>query len=83
MSNLTAKKQLIATVVEPLDDFRKVLQIRFNRSMSVEEMNKLHRLINEVLSIEDSAKHAVNCKLFPDPHDERDPVGPCTCGATP
>jgi hypothetical protein len=25
--------------------------------------------------------HAVTCKLFPDPHDERDPVGPCTCGA--
>lgn len=26
--------------------------------------------------------HAVSCRLFPDPHDERDPVGPCTCGAT-
>lgn len=26
-------------------------------------------------------KHAVTCKLFPDPYDERDPVGPCTCGA--
>lgn len=26
--------------------------------------------------------HAVTCKLFPDPHDEREPVGPCTCGAT-
>lgn len=25
--------------------------------------------------------HAVTCKLFPDPHDEREPVGPCTCGA--
>lgn len=26
-------------------------------------------------------KHKVTCKLFPDPFDERDPVGPCTCGA--
>lgn len=26
-------------------------------------------------------RHAVTCKLFPDPHDEREPVGPCTCGA--
>lgn len=23
--------------------------------------------------------HHVQCKLFPDPHDEREPVGPCTC----
>ena len=27
--------------------------------------------------------HAVTCKMFPDPYDERDPVGPCTCGLTP
>jgi hypothetical protein len=27
-------------------------------------------------------RHSVKCKLFPDPFDERDPVGPCTCGAT-
>jgi hypothetical protein len=26
-------------------------------------------------------KHKVTCKLFPDPFDERDPVGPCTCDA--
>jgi hypothetical protein len=26
-----------------------------------------------------SVRHAVTCKLFPDPFDERDPVGPCTC----
>lgn len=25
--------------------------------------------------------HKSHCKLFPDPCDERDPVGPCTCGA--
>lgn len=31
---------------------------------------------------EPPVRHAVTCKLFPDPHDERDPVGPCTCGAT-
>lgn len=30
---------------------------------------------------ETSAPHAVTCKLFPDPHDEREPKGPCTCGA--
>lgn len=24
-------------------------------------------------------RHKVTCKLFPDPFDERDPVGPCTC----
>lgn len=24
--------------------------------------------------------HAVTCKMFPDPHDEREPKGPCTCG---
>jgi hypothetical protein len=26
-----------------------------------------------------TVKHEVTCKLFPDPFDERDPVGPCTC----
>lgn len=30
---------------------------------------------------ETRVSHAVTCKKFPDPHDERDPVGPCTCGA--
>ena len=30
-----------------------------------------------------SSKHKVTCKLFPDPFDERDPVGPCTCDAIP
>jgi hypothetical protein len=25
--------------------------------------------------------HKVTCKLFPDPFDEREPVGPCDCGA--
>lgn len=29
---------------------------------------------------ETSVRHEVGCKLFPDPHDEREPVGPCTCG---
>lgn len=24
--------------------------------------------------------HDVKCKKFPDPFDERDPVGPCNCG---
>lgn len=24
-------------------------------------------------------KHKVTCNLFPDPFDEREPVGPCTC----
>jgi hypothetical protein len=28
-----------------------------------------------------AVRHSVKCKLFPDPFDERDPVGPCTCGA--
>lgn len=28
-----------------------------------------------------TVRHAVTCKKFPDPYDERDPVGPCTCGA--
>jgi regulator of replication initiation timing len=27
--------------------------------------------------------HKVTCKMFPDPYDERDPVGPCDCGAIP
>jgi hypothetical protein len=26
--------------------------------------------------------HAVTCKLFPDSFDEREPIGPCTCGFT-
>lgn len=30
---------------------------------------------------ETRVSHTVTCKKFPDPHDERDPVGPCTCGA--
>ena len=28
-------------------------------------------------------QHKVTCLKFPDPFDERDPVGPCTCGAEP
>lgn len=28
-----------------------------------------------------SVRHAVTCKKFPDPYDEREPTGPCTCGA--
>jgi hypothetical protein len=31
----------------------------------------------------EEVRHKVTCKLFPDPHDEREPVGPCTCGAIP
>lgn len=27
--------------------------------------------------------HAATCKLRTDPHDEREPVGPCTCSAAP
>ena len=30
---------------------------------------------------ETKVRHAVTCKLFPDPSDEREPIGPCTCGA--
>ena len=26
-------------------------------------------------------RHDAKCKLFPDPYDEREPAGPCTCGA--
>lgn len=33
-------------------------------------------------STETKVRHLVTCKLFPDPFDERDPVGPCTCGAS-
>lgn len=40
----------LATVVQPLDESRQVLQITFLRPMSVEEMNKLHRQINEGLT---------------------------------
>lgn len=29
--------------------------------------------------LETAARHEVGCKLLPDPHDEREPVGPCTC----
>lgn len=32
-------------------------------------------------SVGKSASHAVTCAKFPDPHDEREPKGPCTCGA--
>lgn len=28
-----------------------------------------------------AVRHTVKCRMFPDPFDERDPVGPCTCGA--
>lgn len=30
---------------------------------------------------ETRVSHAVTCKKFPDPYDERDPTGPCTCRA--
>ena len=33
-------------------------------------------------SSEQPISHAVTCKLFPDPYDEREPAGPCTCGAS-
>jgi hypothetical protein len=26
--------------------------------------------------------HDVTCRLFPSPYDEREPVGPCNCGAS-
>lgn len=32
--------------------------------------------------MEAEVKHEVTCKLFPDPFDERDPIGPCTCSAS-
>lgn len=40
----------LATVVQPLDESRQVLQIGFLRPMTVKEMNKLHRQINECLA---------------------------------
>lgn len=39
------------------------------------------RLFGVRASEKATVRHAVTCKKFPDPYDERDPVGPCTCGA--
>lgn len=32
-------------------------------------------------AVKASVHHAVTCKKFPDPHDEREPAGLCTCGS--
>jgi uncharacterized C2H2 Zn-finger protein len=57
---------------------------------AADEIERLNLVIEDLeqnaaarASSEPLVRHAVTCKLFPDPHDERDPVGPCTCGASP
>jgi hypothetical protein len=39
----------------------------------------VHKLSDALNGEKRAARHKVTCKLFPDPFDERDPVGPCTC----
>jgi hypothetical protein len=39
----------------------------------------IHKLFDALNGEKRAARHKVTCKLFPDPFDERDPVGPCTC----
>lgn len=58
--------------------------------MTLERVMELLRMnpnayVSDILEVIDSesaaVRHSVKCKMFPDPFDERDPVGPCTCGA--
>jgi hypothetical protein len=46
-----------------------------------EFLNHHNYVAPKVTASDARVQHKVTCKMFPDPFDERDPVGPCTCDA--
>jgi hypothetical protein len=71
-----ANKLLDEPHCDPDDDLRTLARQFLRCIETLDELKKRS-------AVETKVRHKVKCKMFPDPYDEREPVGPCTCGALP